>query len=157
MKNIIISLAKLSDLDSWMELVNLIRKNFPGLDKQDELENYKETVIKNINRQTAICVKDNGKIVGILLFSKKQNMLCCMGVHPNYRRIGIANKLIEEMLIYLPKDSDVTVTTFREEDEKGTAPRALYKSFGFVESELCYEFGYPHQKFILYKRNEEMQ
>ena len=37
-----------------------------------------------------------------------------------------------------------------EEDSKGTAPRALYRKFGFVEGELIEEFGYPNQRFILH-------
>lgn len=76
-------------------------------------------------------------------------MLCSMGVHSDYRRIEIANKLIEKMLTCLSKDSETTIITFRTEDEKSIAPRALYKIFGFVESELCYKFDYLHQKFIL--------
>jgi hypothetical protein len=44
------------------------------------------------------------------------------------------------------------VITFREGDEKGIAPRALYKKLGFEEAEFCNEFNYPEQKFIL-RRN----
>ncbi len=46
-------------------------------------------------------------------------MLCCMGVHSDYRRIEIANKLIEEMLTCLSKDSETTIITFRTEDKEG--------------------------------------
>ena len=45
---------------------------------------------------------------------------------------------------------DITVSTFRENDSKGAAPRALYKKFGFAEDELIEEFGYPNQKFVLH-------
>ena len=117
-KNIKIEFANFDDLSSWMDLVNLLKMNFPGLHTEKLLVAYRETVIKNINRQTAICAKDNNSVVGILLFSKNQNMLCCMGVHSDYRRIEIANKLIEEMLTCLPKDSEITIITFRTEDEK---------------------------------------
>ena len=50
-------------------------------------------------------------------------MLCCMAVHPNYRKYGIATKMIDLMLTKLPDNCDVVVTTFREEDEKGIAPQ----------------------------------
>lgn len=54
------------------------------------------------------------------------------------------------MLENLDRDRDIVVETFRKEDEKGTAPRALYKSLGFQEGELTYfEGNYPEQKFIL--------
>lgn len=43
-----------------------------------------------------------------------------------------------------------TVETFRQDDEKGLAPRAFYQSLGFEEGELCcFEEEYPVQKFIL--------
>lgn len=41
------------------------------------------------------------------------------------------------------------MSTFRENDEKGAAPRALYKKFGFEEGEFLEEFGYPNQKLVL--------
>ena len=74
-----------------------------------------------------------------------------MAVHPEHRRNGIASAMVEKMLSILPSDKDVWVNTFREDDDKGIAPRALYKSFGFAEDELNMEFGYPHQKFILHR------
>ena len=57
--------------------------------------------------------------------------------------------MIELMLQNLDRSKDIIVTTFREDDEKDSAPRSLYKSFGFEESELCYDMNYPEQKFIL--------
>lgn len=60
--------------------------------------------------------------------------------------------MIEKMLSLFPKDIDISVTTFREEDEKGRAPRPLYKKFGFKEDELTMEFEYPHQRFTLSRK-----
>lgn len=143
--------AQLSDLPSWMELVTLVRYNFPPLASGEELEKYKQTVIKNINRKSAICVVNCNCIVGVLIFSYNQNCLSCMAVHPQHRRNGIASAMIEKMLSVLPLDQDVWVTTFRAEDEKGRAPRALYKKFGFAEDQFTMEFDYPHQKFVLHR------
>lgn len=58
--------------------------------------------------------------------------------------------LLGKALEQLDRTKDITVSTFREEDEKGTAPRALYKKFGFIEGELIEEFGYPNQTFVLH-------
>ncbi len=58
--------------------------------------------------------------------------------------------LLEVALEQLDRTKEITVSTFREEDEKGVAPRTLYKKFGFVEDELIEEFGYPNQKFVLH-------
>ena len=37
----------------------------------------------------------------------------------------------------------------RWKSEKDTAPRALYRKFGFTPGELTEEFGYPNQVFVL--------
>lgn len=137
------------DLDSWMEMITLIKDNFPGLETSEQMNGYRETVLKNIRRDTALCVKEETKVVGILIFSYKGSCLSCMAVHPDYRRLGLASSLVEKMLSLFPADQELSVSTFREEDKKGDAPRRLYKKFGFVEDELIVEFDYPHQKFIL--------
>lgn len=148
-----VGFATYGDLHSWMELVEMVRPNFPGLETNEMLKSYQDIVIKNMNRNSAVCVKDDEKVVGILLFSFKHNMLCCMAVHPDYRNRGIATQMINLMLSQLHNGRDIIVTTYRENDEKGNAPRSLYKKLGFVEDELCIEFNYPHQKFILHRHN----
>ena len=148
----ILKFGEIDDLSSWMDLVVFVRSNFPGLESDEELKHHEQTVIKNINRKSAICVKKGDTVVGILIFSFNQNCLSCMAVHPDHRRNGIASEMIEKMLSTLPLDKDVWVTTFRENDEKGIEPRALYKKFGFLEDELTIEFGYPHQKFVLHRK-----
>jgi len=137
------------DVDSWMEMITLIKDNFPGLETDNQLNGYKETVIKNIRRKTALCVKEDTKVVAILIFSHKVSCLSCMAVHPEYRRLGLASKLVEEMLSLFPEDQTLTVSTFRADDPKGDAPRKLYEKFGFIEDELIIEFDYPHQRFVL--------
>lgn len=146
---ITVQFAEPEDIDSWMKLIEIVKDEFPGLETEEELEGYKRTVIKNINRKTAICVKSDDEIVGALLFSYKLKCLSWMAVHPDYRRKGIASALITKMLELFPSDVDISVTTFREGDAKGIAPRQLYKKFGFIEGDLVEEFNYPNQIFIL--------
>lgn len=139
-----------SDLDSWMDLVSSVSWNFPGLETQEKLDDHRETVRSFMNKRQALCRKENGEIAGVILFSRKHNMICCLAVSPRYRRHGIASALLGKALSELDSQRDITVSTFRENDEKGAAPRALYRKFGFVEDELIEEFGYPNQKFILH-------
>jgi len=113
---------------------------------------YRQTVIKNIKRKTAPCVKYKNDIIGVMLFSYNSKCLSCMAVHPDHRRKGIASAMIEKMLSLFPNNTDISVTTFREDDIKGIAPRQLYKKYGFEEDELITEFGYPNQKFILHRK-----
>lgn len=144
-----VQFGKNSDIDEWMKLVDEMSWNFPGLETKEKIDEHREIVLRFIGKKQALCVKDDMKILGVLLFSRGHNMICCLGVSAKYRRCGIASKLLEKALDNLDRTKDITVSTFREEDEKGTAPRALYKKFGFVEDELIEEFGYPNQKFIL--------
>ena len=103
-----------------------------------------------MNDKRALCVKNEQDIVGVLLYPRKYNMICCLAVDPDYRKRGIASLLLREALNKLDRDKDITVSTFRENDVKGIAPRKLYKKFGFEEDELVEEFGYPNQRFVLY-------
>ncbi len=144
--------AELNDIDSWIKMIEIVRDNLPGLETDEDMEGYRQTVIKNIKRQTALCVKHKVDIVGIMLFSFNSKCISCMAVHPNHRRKGIAAAMIEKMLSLFPNDTDVSVTTFRENDIKGIAPRQLYRKFGFEEDELVTEFNYPNQKFILHRK-----
>ena len=123
---------------------------FPGLDKEQSIEEYKMTVLKFMNDKRALCVKNEQDIVGILLYSKKHNMICWLAVDPAYRKREIASILLKEALDKLDRDKDITVSTFRENDVKGIAPRKLYKKFGFEEGKLIEEFGYPNQRFVLH-------
>ncbi len=145
-----VQLGKNSDIDEWMKLVSDISWNFPGLETQEKIEEHRETVLRFMSKEQALCVKEDVKVIGVLLFSRGHNMICCLGVSPEYRRCGIASMLLGKALENLDRTRDITVSTFREEDEKGAAPRALYKKFGFVEDELIEEFGYPNQRFILH-------
>lgn len=144
-----IKLGKESDIDDWMALVNKVKKSFPGLETQEAMEEHKSTVLEFINKETAICAKVNQKIVGTLLFSKGNNMLCFLAVDAEYRRQHIAEKMVAYMLSMAEPEKDIVVTTYREGDSEGLAARAFYKHLGFVEGRLAEEFGSPVQEFIL--------
>lgn len=137
------------DIESWMELVQSVSWNFPGLETEAAIEDHRKTVLRFMDENRALCVKLDGKVVGVLLISKKHNMICCLAVAPEYRRNGIASLLLKKALAELDSSRDITVTTFRDNDEKGIAPRALYKRFGFAEEKLMIENDYPVQRFVL--------
>ena len=138
------------DINSWMTLVRRVSWNFPGLETDKSIEEHKQTVLKFMSKRQALCMKKYNEVIGVLLFSRNRNMICCLAVAPEYRRCGIASKLLETALRELDRNRNITVSTFREDDEKGIAPRGLYKKFGFREDELIEEFGFPNQRFILY-------
>lgn len=141
--------GKHTDIESWMSLVTDIRDNFPGLETQVLLDEHRRTVLRFMEEGRALCVRDGDKVAGVLLFSTKHNMICCMAVALEYRRQGIGSALLESAIARLDRSRDITVSTFRAEDEKGNAPRALYTRFGFEPRELTMEQNYPVQRFVL--------
>ena len=138
------------DIENWMSLVTRVRWNFPGLETQEKLDEHKATVLRFMGKRQAICVKEGNEIVGVMLFSRGHNMICCLAVSPDYRRRGVATILMDEALRNLDRTKEISVSTFRADDEKGPAPRALYEKYGFVEDVLMEEMGYPNQKYILH-------
>lgn len=141
----------LEHIDAWMELVKLVRMNFPGLKTQKALEEHRDTVLRFMEKRQAICVKNENGMAGVMLFSLPHNMICCLAVAPAFRRQGAASMLMDEALQRLDKTRKITVSTFRAEDEKGAAPRALYLKYGFIPDAMTLEFGYPSQQFVLHE------
>ena len=137
-------------IDSWMQLVRKVRLIFPGLETEESLDEHKQTVLEFMNKKQALCVRNRKTVVGVLLFSRSRNMICYLAVDPEHRKQGLASILLRKALDELDRSKEITVSTFRENDEKGIAPRALYRKFGFQEGEMTEEFGYPNQVFVLY-------
>ena len=91
----VIQFGKKVDIDNWMRLVEEISWNFPGLETKEKIEDHRKTVLRFIDKEQALCAKDdNEKIIGVLLFSRGHNMICCLGVSPAYRRYGIAPRAL---------------------------------------------------------------
>ena len=134
--------ASEADIDAWMDLVALVRDAFPGL----SLGEYRGNLRKAIAERRALCAKDARGLLGVLVLSDGIGFLA---VHPEARGRGVASALVRMMLDVLPADQDIFVTTYREDDPLGAAPRALYKRLGFEEAELVTRYGYPCQQFVL--------
>lgn len=137
------------DIDLWMRLVREVAWNFPGLETEESLQEHEATVLRFMQKRQALCIKESDSVIAVLLFSRGRNMICCLAVSPAHRRAGLASALLTRALEELDRTREITVSTFREDDERGAAPRALYRKFGFREDELIEEFGYPNQKFVL--------
>ena len=142
-----IGIANECDIDSWMNLVSKVKNSFPGLETKEALDGHRDTVLDFMYKESAICARIEDEIVGILLFSKDNNMLCFLAVDPIYRRQHIAEKMLTYMLSLLDSKKDVVVTTYREGVPEGIAARAFYKHLGFVEGKPTEEFGSPVQEF----------
>lgn len=144
-----IGLGRAAEIDEWMGLVRRVRDNFPGLETEEALEAHRETVLAFMDGNAAIRAKNGGRIVGILLFARAEQMLCFLAVDPACRRQHIAEQMVTYMLTFLDPQKEVVVTTYREGAPEGAAARAFYKRMGFAEGRLTEEFGSPVQEFVL--------
>lgn len=144
-----IQLAKPENIDAWMVLVEQVWDAFPGLETAEAMTEHRATVLKFIQSYSAICAVDAGNIVGVLLFSKENSVLCFLEVDPAHRRQHIARQMVDFMLTQMDVGKDITVTTYRESDANGIAARAFYKHLGFSEGKLTEEFGCSVQEFVL--------
>lgn len=150
-----IKVAKECDIDDWMNLVCTVKDSFPGLETKQALDEHRDTVLGFIRKECAICARIEDRIVGALLFSKENAMLCFLAVDPGYRRQHIADQMVANMLKFMNPAKDVVVTTYRKGDPEGIAARAFYKHLGFVEGKLTEEFGNPVQEFVLYRSERQ--
>ena len=144
-----IGLGSAAEIDGWMGLVRRVRDNFPGLETEEALEAHRETVLAFMDGNAAIRAKNGGRMVGILLFARAEQMLCFLAVDPACRRRHIAEQMVTYMLTFLDPQKEVVVTTYREGAPEGAAARAFYKRMGFAEGRLTEEFGSPVQEFVL--------
>lgn len=153
-KSIQIHCATAGDISAWLTLVLRVAAEFPGF----QLEEYKTVLEQCIAQKNALFAEIDGAMAGVLLFSRENRELSFLAILPEFRRFGVASELIREMLLKMP-EGDVSVTTFCAEDPNGTPARALYQKFGFVPAEICREFDYPAQRFVLpeAKRAAELQ
>ena len=144
-----IELGTEQDIDSWMRLVEKVKDAFPGLETREAMDEHKNTVLDFMGKAAAICAKEHGEIVGTLLFSRENNMLCFLAVDAEHRRQHIAEKMVSFMLTKMDPRSDISVTTYRDGVPGGTAAGAFYKRIGFTEGKLTEEFGSLVQEFVL--------
>lgn len=136
-----------ADIPKWMDLVHLVIDGFPHFYEEQYLRQLREY----IRNRRALILKDADTAVGVMAFHEMTGSIDFLGVHPQYRKKGIAKAFCEKALHELVCSEQITVTTFREGDKADTGYRKIIKSLGFAEAELLVEFGYPTQLFILQK------
>lgn len=143
--------ATREDIPKWMELVALVIDGFPHLDETQYLEQLQEY----IRNKRALILKDADTAIGIMAFHEVTGSIDFLGVHPQYRKRGIAKSFCEKALYELVRSAQISVTTFREGDKADTGYRETWESLGFTEAELLIEFGYPTQRFLLQREKPE--
>lgn len=142
-----IRFATLKDLETWMNLVELVIDGFPNLPNTDYLNNLKQAIVS----QQALILLENNIAIGTMIFSYEHSSIDFFGIHPQYRYQNIEQAFLN-IIKNILTNNNITITTFRKNDKADLGQRETLKQLGFVEAELLYEFGYPTQKFILLNR-----
>ena len=146
-----VAYARIEDIPDWMMLAALTIDGFPCFDE----EKHKKRLIKYVEHRQALIMRDQKLLVGAAAWSGRTGSIDFLGVHPQYRRHGIAKALLNFILQNLSMGQTVSITTFREGDKADTGQREAYRRLGFAESELLTEFGYPTQRMVLQTAREE--
>lgn len=143
--------AVCGDLPKWMALARIAVDGFPNLQE----DAYLEIVRRRIRLGQALILEDQDIAVGAMLFTPPTGSIDFLGIHPQYRRAGIAEAFLRRALCGLMQGSILSTTTFRRGDKADPGFRSLLESLGFAEAELLTEFGYPTQRMILHTLREE--
>lgn len=94
-------------------------------------------------------------LIGALAFTRSPGSIEFLGIHPQYRNLGIQKLFLKALLqIYLP-GQDISTTTYRKGDKADTGYRDMLLELGFSERELLIEYGYPTQRFVYQDRYRE--
>ena len=152
MKKTDIYFATKQDIDAWMELVRLAIDGYPHLDEND----YIQKLNTCIEQKQALIMKKENVAIGIMAFSYDTGGIEFFGIHPQYRKSGIAKMFLDKLMEDILPEKEISVTTFRNGDRADTGHRAALQKLGFAERELLTEFGYPTQRFVLSKHNREV-
>ena len=133
------------DIETCMKLAELIRESFPGYESQE----FQQVLTESIFRKEVWIYRCAGSVVAMLIYGQEEKELKYLAVHPQYRRKGLAGRLVETMAAQFEVGSRITVVTYRKEDGKGEAARVFYHSLGFQDAEEVMEFDYPCQRLQL--------
>lgn len=139
-----------TDIPRWMALVQLVVDGFPHF-REDV---YEAALRACICRQEALMLEDGVLVVGVMLLNRPTGSIDFLGVHPQYRKRGIARAFLQKAE-ELCGSGELWITTFRQDDRADTGWRQAIKALGFTEAELLTEFGYPTQKMVLAKEKQQ--
>ncbi len=137
--------ATTQDIPAWMRLVSSVRERFPGLDEAE----YEKQLAKRIKCGEAWLMRGGKTVPAALLFSRERRELDFLAVSPEYRRRGLAQRLVETAAAQLPVGAQLSVVTYREGDPMGAEARSFYQALGFAPAEELTVFNYPCQRLTV--------
>ncbi|MFD2699120.1 GNAT family N-acetyltransferase [Paenibacillus shunpengii] len=146
-----IRFASEKDVDAWMNLVRLVIDGYPYLYEEEHMKVLRKCIAEG----RAFIMTEGDTVIGNMMISYARESIDFLGVHPLYRKQGIAKLFMEVVISEWLKINSISITTFREGDKADTGYRKALKELGFAEAELLTEFGYPTQRMVLHSKQLE--
>ena len=68
------------EITAWMQLVRLLRAEFPGLETEAALEEHRQTVLRFMEKGHAIGVREGEALAGVMLTVVAASLVLTVGV-----------------------------------------------------------------------------
>jgi len=135
-------LARQEDYVNWLALAAEVEDLFgPMVNNPD----FQQTLLKNIGRGTAYCIRENdgspgAPLLGGMLFSPKPPLykISWLVVSKNHQRQGIGQMLVDYGISQVQPPAEMVVTTFDAGTMGGEPARRFYTRLGFKPAEIVY-------------------
>ena len=128
--------------DMMPSLITLAREVEPLFESpMAEDKGFHEFIKRKIAQHEALVVcdgKQSDELMGLIAFSHNNNAISWFAVFEEYRGRGIGTELLAQAISELDSKKEITVITFREDNEGGLPARRLYQKFGFKDFDANY-------------------
>ena len=108
-------------------LAELCSENFADYNA----ERMARLIKKRMSSGEIFVIAHKNNIAGFIMFSKKNKMIDHIAVSPDYRRIGIASRLMVTAMAQFEVGEELSAVTFRQEHPMSDGVSRMYKKFGF--------------------------
>lgn len=142
--------AEEGDIPAWISLLSQVAGGFPCLEEPL----HRRQLARAAARGEALLLWDGDTPVGAAAFSRRRGSIDFLAAHPQYRRRGVLEALLEQIAGRELPERALSITTFRRGDPADPGQRAEYLALGFVEDAPAVQFGYPVQRLVLPPRRE---
>ena len=106
-------------------------------------ENFADYNAERMASGEIFVIAHKNNIAGFIIFSKKNKTIDHIAVSPDYRRIGIASRLMVTAMAQFEVGEELSAVTFRQEHLMSDVVSRMYKKFGFGEEKNIVVRGEP--------------
>ena len=122
-----------------LEYVSLTLPRIPCAEEAEKItalaelcsENFADYNAERMASGEIFVIAHKNNIAGFIMFSKKNKTIDHIAVLPDYRRIGIASRLMVTAMAQFEVGEELSAVTFRQEHLMSDGVSRMYKKFGF--------------------------